>query len=149
MALRGRNYSDVKGTPIPLHSTLSILQNQMVALLPLTANTLVESQQVKAFMQDRASQSRDCIKLEEEEVTSLPSTREQSSLDDGLIWFWWFSGEDEKHLWNVSKTHSSESFLDKVLFPVCVYRLREEKRNFLKKMDNQYRSVYIEQSRDF
>ncbi|KAK2551484.1 hypothetical protein P5673_027672 [Acropora cervicornis] len=26
-------------------------------------------------------------------------------------------GEDEKHLWNVSKTHSSESFLDKVLFP--------------------------------
>lgn len=58
-----------KGTPIPLHSTLSILQNQMVALLPLTANTLVESQQVKAFMQDRASQRSSPLALS---VTNIP-----------------------------------------------------------------------------
>ena len=35
----------------------------------------------------RNAAMRDWIKLEEEEVTSLPSTREQSSLYDGLIWF--------------------------------------------------------------
>ena len=56
MTLKGRNYSDAKGTPIPLHTTMSILQNLKSALLPLTANILVESQEVKAFMRDRASQ---------------------------------------------------------------------------------------------
>ena len=56
MVLRGSTYSDVTGTPIPLQSNVSILQNQKVALLTSTANTPVESQQVKAFMQDRASQ---------------------------------------------------------------------------------------------
>ena len=37
----------------------------------------------------------DWTKLEEEEVTSLPSTREQSSLYDGLIWLWWFAGNTQ------------------------------------------------------
>ena len=33
----------------------------------------------------------------------------------GIIWINFFLGQDDKHLWNVSKIHSSESFFDKPL----------------------------------